>query len=431
MSVITVVPSLVSGTIKISPSKSYSQRAAAVALLKGGKTTLENYGKSNDETVALEIIKALGASIIIDGSKVVIQSEFNSNTTFANKIFVAESGLSLRLFTCIAALLNCEVEITGEGSLLNRPVGIFESILPQLSVEIKTNNGFVPIFVKGNLQLKNIEINGEVSSQFLSGFILAFSYLYWNNSLLESVAITVQNLKSKPYIDVTIDVLEKFGLPTPQNKNYLEFIFTKSKSKSIQDIFYSIEGDWSSAAFMLVAGAIAGKIKVSKLNFETKQADKAILKVLEKAGVNVDIVNDEIIVEKNLQELNAFEFDATDCPDLFPPLVALAGNCNGVSKIKGVNRLKHKESNRGEILQTEFGKLGVLILIDDDIMKIYGSLKIKGGIINSNNDHRITMACAIAAINATENVIIEGAEAVNKSYPNFFEDLKKIGVGIK
>lgn len=435
MKLVTITPSKVNGCVNAPSSKSYAQRACAAALLKGGKTILTNYGNSNDEKIALEIIKQLGAIVTIENNIVTIESYFESTDKQIKKIdlFVEESGLSLRLFTPIAAILNLPISITGSGSLVTRPIDLFVDVLPQLQVFIKTNKGKLPMQILGSLQIDNITIDGNVSSQFLTGFMFAYSYLSKKLAINKKVSIVVNNLNSKPYIDVSLDVLKAFDLPTPINTNYKEFIFNRkyilpTNNKSIQ---YNIEGDWSNTAFLLVAGAIAGKIAVKNINIKSLQADKKIVEVLRNCGATILLNNDEICITQPHKFLNYFDIDATDCPDLFPPLVALAANCKGVSTIKGVNRLQHKESNRALTLQNEFRKLGVTIHIKEDTMYITGTKNIIGAIVSSNNDHRIVMACAIAALNANANVVIEAADAINKSYPNFYNDLKMLGVGIK
>ncbi|MFY7963605.1 MAG: 3-phosphoshikimate 1-carboxyvinyltransferase [Chitinophagaceae bacterium] len=424
MSSITIHSSIVSGTMQAPPSKSCMQRVCAAALLKGGETVIENYGISNDDKAAIEITKQLGADLKFEDNKLIINSKFSiiNNQQSIINIDCGESGLSLRMFTPIAALLNQEILITGEGSLLNRPIDFFDEILPQLDVKVETKNGKLPINIKGALQPQNIEIDGSLSSQFLTGLLFAYSYKK------ENAIIKVNNLKSKPYIDLTLQVMEDFGLNVPVNKDYKEFVFSQYPIPNTQyPVNYTIEGDWSNASFLLVAGAIAGEITVAGLNINSTQADKAIIDVLKKVGCKLLITASEISVATSAVGLNAFSFDATHCPDLFPPLVALASCCNGVSTIKGVTRLLHKESNRAISLQQEFGKMGVTITIDNDTMFIEGTRNIQANKVNSHNDHRIAMACAVAALKANGNMFIENAHAINKSYPNFYDDLKGLG----
>ncbi len=192
---------------------------------------------------------------------------------------------------------------------------------------------------------------------------------------------------------------------------------------------YTIEGDWSGGAFLLVAGAIAGKITVNGLDENSTQADKEIMKALIDSGADINITSGKI--EIGPAPLSSFTFDATDCPDLFPPLVALAAYCKGITNIKGVSRLAHKESNRGLTLQEEFGKMGVKVELDDDIMKVYGGAGVKGATVHSRHDHRIAMACAVAALKAIGETNIEEAEAIDKSFPDFYNHLVLVGTSIQ
>jgi len=189
-----------------------------------------------------------------------------------------------------------------------------------------------------------------------------------------------------------------------------------------------VEGDWSGGAFLLVAGAIAGPIMVRGLDRMSTQADKAVYEAM--LAANVNIVTESSGMKIFPSALQAFDFDATDCPDLFPPLVALASYCEGTSTISGVGRLTHKESNRAVTLQEEFGKMDVKIEFDDKEMRIYGGGKLKGTAVHSRHDHRIAMACAIAALKAEGETEIEEAQAVNKSYPAFYEHLSSLGATI-
>ena len=314
-----------------------------------------------------------------------------------------------------------EITIKGEGSLLTRPMDFFDEVLPQLDVEVKSNNGKLPLKIKGPLQPKNIEIDGSLSSQFLTGLLFAYAALDAKN-----VTIKVNNLKSKPYVDLTLSVMESFLLKVPENRNYKEFYFNGTPVNISDDfVEYTVEGDWSGGAFLLVAGVIAGSITVRGLDLMSTQADKAIVDALMKA--NASIAMDTKGIKLHAGEMNAFDFDATDCPDLFPPLVALASYCKGKTTIRGVSRLAHKESNRGLTLQEEFGKMGVKIELLDDVMIVHGGNGVKGATVHSRHDHRIAMACAVAALKAGSETTIEEAQAVKKSYPDFYEHLQILG----
>jgi 3-phosphoshikimate 1-carboxyvinyltransferase len=423
---VTITPSNITGTITAPASKSCMQRACAAALLHNGQTIIRNAGKSNDDVAALEVIQKLGAEIVSKNENDITVKGFDNFTPLGagGIINCGESGLGIRMFTPIAALGNNEITITGEGSLLKRPMHFFDEIFPKLAVTIQSNNGHLPIKIKGPLQPTNIIVDGSLSSQFLTGLLFAYG-----KSVTEPTTITVANLKSKPYIDLTLSVMQHFGYEVINN-NYESFAINPTNQPPIT-INYQVEGDWSSASFLLVAGAIAGNIVVTGLDVFSTQADKNILQALMSCGARMSIEEKQISINSSLKDdYNAFHFNATDCPDLFPPLVALASFCGGKSVIEGVSRLAHKESNRALTLQTEFAKLGIEITLQDDLMIIDGGGEIKGANISSHNDHRIAMAAAVAALGANEKIEIENADAINKSYPNFYEDLKSLGASV-
>jgi 3-phosphoshikimate 1-carboxyvinyltransferase len=424
--IVTIQPSAISGIINAPTSKSSMQRACAAALLNNGQTTIGNPGKSNDDLAALEVIKILGATIVaIDKNQVTIAS--NGIQPAGTEMNCGESGLGIRMFAPIAALGKNPVIINGTGSLLSRPMNFFDEIFPQLDISIQSNNGKLPIQIHGPLQPKDITIDGSLSSQFLTGLLMAYG-----KAATRPVTITVINLKSKPYIDLTLQVMKHFGYDVTNN-NYQSFLINPVAKTVNNTIEYTVEGDWSGGAFLLVAAAIAGKIKVTGLNTLSTQADKAILQALIDCGSTISIQEKQIEIGSPAvgnSALKAFHFDATDCPDLFPPLVALAASCNGTTVIEGVNRLAHKESNRGLTLQQEFGKMGITIKLQDNLMLVEGGTGVIGAQVHSHHDHRIAMACAVAGLKASGPTIIEEAEAINKSYPDFYKDLEQLGVSL-
>jgi 3-phosphoshikimate 1-carboxyvinyltransferase len=299
----------------------------------------------------------------------------------------------------------------------------FDNTLPQLGVEVHSNHGKLPLKLQGPLRPATITVDGSLSSQFLTGLLMAYSY-----AGAKDVSIFVRDLKSRPYIDLTLDVMKKFGMAMPENRDYKEFYFEKNSISSNSEREYYVEADWSGGAFLLVAGAIDGHITVRGLDMMSTQGDKNILQALSDAGAGVAIEAKGI--KMHAAQMRGFVFDATDCPDLFPPLVALAAYCSGETRISGVSRLQHKESNRGLTLQEEFGKMGLKISIEDDIMIVQGENRLKGAKVDSHHDHRIAMACAVAALRADGETTITGAEAVNKSYPDFYDHLKKLGASL-
>lgn len=423
---VKISPSPVTGNIIAPASKSAMQRACALALLHEGKTIIHNPGNSNDDKAALSVIEQLGAIIKKqdDNSLEITGSNFTaiSDEKTERHIHCGESGLSIRMFTPVAALCSQRVSITGSGSLLTRPMEFFDEIFPQLGISITTNNGKLPLQVQGPLQPRPVNIDGSLSSQFLTGLLFAFA-----KSAATPVTIRVNDLKSKPYIDLSLQMLDCFGY-TAINSDYEAFTINPGNRLRDQQISYTVEGDWSGAAFLLVAGAIAGKITVKGLDVFSAQADKAILQALQQSRANLSITTEYIEVGPGA--LQAFHFNATDCPDLFPPLAALAAYCEGKTVIEGVSRLAHKESNRALTLQEEFGKMGVPITLQDDLMIIEGGSAVKGAGVHSRHDHRIAMATAVAALKATGETVIDEADAISKSYPSFYDHLKQLGAAI-
>jgi len=417
---VRVQPSSLSGTLYSPASKSSMQRACAAALLHHGETILSNPGKSNDDLAGIEVIRQLSAVVQSKNGQLIIRSQGVLQSDA--HIHCGESGLGIRMFTPLAALSQGRVLITGEGSLLKRPMDFFDQVLPQLGVAVQSSGGRLPLEIRGPLQPKNIEIDGSLSSQFLTGLLMAYSAAGARN-----VSLKVKDLKSRPYVDLTLAVMKAFGLKSPVNRDYKEFYFDDMDTvPSGIPVNYTVEGDWSGGAFLLVAGALAGNISVKGLDLSSTQADRAVLKALSAAGCDMVPGRDEIVIG-NKRPLCAFDFDATDCPDLFPPLVALSACCPGTTRISGAHRLLHKESNRSASLRQEFGKLGVEIKVDGDDMFITGVPELNAAVVSSHHDHRIAMACAVAGLRCNGEMIIEDAEAVDKSYPGFYDDIRKAG----
>lgn len=431
----TVHPNTLKGEQVAPASKSSMQRACAAALIHRGTTRIFNPGHSNDDLAAIDVIQKLGAVVTIKNAA---NEKINTKTMMVHSDGVkpigtsmncGESGLGIRMFTPIAALSDQVITINGTGSLLKRPMHFFDTIFPALGIEIQSQSGFLPIQIKGPLKPLTIEVDGSLSSQFLTGLLMAYAASDATNAVIH-----VQDLKSKPYIDLTLSVLNAFGWNV-QHHQYERFEFL-AHPPFASHIDYTVEGDWSGAAFLLVAGAIAGPITVKGLQMDSTQADKAVIQALKATGASIEIKDDSITIgpakddfDSNIQ-LKAFEFDATDCPDLFPPLVAMAAVCDGVTMIRGVSRLAHKESDRGFTLQTEFAKLGIRIELDRDKMLVYGGTGIHGAEVFSQHDHRIAMACAVAALTADGPITIIDAESINKSYTDFFIHLQHLGAKV-
>ncbi|OPY81251.1 MAG: 3-phosphoshikimate 1-carboxyvinyltransferase [Syntrophorhabdus sp. PtaU1.Bin153] len=409
--------SVISGSVAAPPSKSATIRAIAASLLAPGRSEIRNLSVCDDALAALGIAETLGAEVRRDGDHAfitghgVIKKEYLRGKT----IRCGESGLCMRMFAPVAGLVNEELVIEGSGSLLSRPMKMVEG-LEVLGARCETTNGFPPIRVKGGIDGGTVHLDGSESSQFLTGLLMVLP-LCPKDSVIE-----VSNLKSRAYVEMTVAIAKEFGIELFHDRDMKRFDIPGNQA--YRPCISTIEGDWSGASFMLVAGAIAGSVKVKGLAISSAQADRAIAQVLEQAGARVAMGDDCVSVEKD--RLRGFRFDATDCPDLFPPLVALAANCEGESRIFGAERLKHKESNRALALASEFSKLGIEARLSGDRMEVRGG-RLKGAAINTHNDHRIAMACAVAALNCHGEVTIDNPACVFKSYPSFFEDLDSLG----
>jgi 3-phosphoshikimate 1-carboxyvinyltransferase len=420
--IVSIQPSPITGPLRAPASKSSMQRACAAALLRRGLTVLHNPGHSHDDLAALDTIRKLGAKID-DSREDILTIQSLGIHPVSKEINCGESGLGVRMFTPIAALSDLSLLINGEGSLLTRPLDFFDEIFPQLGIKIASNKGYLPLSIQGPLTPASITVDGSLSSQFLTGLLMAYAAAGARQQV-----ITVDNLKSKPYIDLTLSVLKDFGWHVT-HRGHRTFHFDQpGPASSNSPLHYTVEGDWSGGAFLLVAGAVAGDITVQGLDTASAQADKAILQALASAGIQVQMDPSGIVLAR--RPLKAFRFDATDCPDLFPPLVALAAYASGRTEIKGVSRLQHKESDRGPALREEFGKMGIPIDLNGDLMVVHGGTGVKGARVHSHNDHRIAMACAVAALGADGPVVIDEAQAINKSYTDFYDHLRQWGVPV-
>ncbi len=299
-----IKPTAVNGIIHPPASKSLAQRAIAVASLALGQSKILHPGNSDDVLAAIRVCRTLGSEIQQLPNSLIINGGINEPH---EPLDCGEAGLGIRMFSLIAATLDKPVILTGRGTLTKRPMSSIEQSIVAMGAKCKTNNGYVPITVCGPLPGGTAKVDGSLSSQVLTGMLLAAPLAK------SELIIQVSNLKSKPYIDLTIDVMKRFGVEV-ENDNYKTFGIKPESEYSPAEIV--VEGDWSGAAFMLVAGAIAGKVRVENISLSSKQADRAIVDALKLAGASISSGKNSIEVKTN--ELKGFIFDATDCPDLFP-----------------------------------------------------------------------------------------------------------------
>lgn len=428
----------VSGDITIPTSKSIAQRAIIAASLAKGESEFHNFSRCGDIDSAVGVAKQISSKVYSEGNTLFVRgqgfqfekskqpykiSDISSaiKLTDSFNVFVGESGLLSRLCIPIAAQIGDSVTITGEGSLLDREMYGCKEALEQFKAKcLLTANDTLPAVVNGPLHGGEVTVSGKRGSQLISGLLMALPM-----SKKES-KLTVEQATSIPYILLTIDVIKKFGIEitsTFDNGNIIFDIPGKQKYKPIE---MTLEGDWSSAANFIVAGAIFGEILVRGLEESSHQADREIERIVKESGAFIEYTEKGIFVRKG--HLTPFEYDATHSPDLVPILAVLAAYCEGTSTIHGINRLKNKESDRTTAICQGFGKMGVEIELDGDSMYITGisivrrileKKLLKGGNFSSFSDHRIAMALKIAAIGCEEKVTVEGMDCISKSFPTF------------
>lgn len=436
----------IQGEFTIPASKSVAQRAILAACLAKGESEFHNMSRCADIDYALGVVKQIGAGIDLLGDTITIHSkgfkEFSKQLsqrdampTFGMvspntlNLFVGESGLLSRLCIPIAAQLGEGVTITGCGTLLNREMyGCKESLEEFEARCILSSENTLPAMVSGPLMGENVTISGKKGSQLISGLLMALP-LSKKNSVL-----TVTNATSLPYIKLTLDVLKRFGVEISCTEQDGNLVFDIPGKQSYSPASFAIEGDWSSASNFIVAGALFGDVLIKGLNNESFQADRAIIDIIRRCGGYVKPEDGGIRVKAS--HLRAFDYDATNSPDLFPVLAVLAAFCEGESSIKGVDRLRTKESNRKESIMDSLIKMGVEAEVEDGTMYINGisyarrvveGKNINKGTYKSFNDHRIAMSVFLASLGTPEKMGVDMTECINKSFPQFipiFESLK-------
>jgi 3-phosphoshikimate 1-carboxyvinyltransferase len=326
-----------------------------------------------------------------------------------------ESGLCLRMFAPIAALFDRPVTLTGRGSLLGRPVSMVETAMENAGARCHSRDGHPPLTVIGPLAGGTVRLDGSVSSQHVTGLLLALPLVEADSELV------VRELRSSPYIRLTLAVMRAFGVSV--ESDFASGRFFVRGRQAYRPLAYRVEGDWSAAAFLLVAGAVAGRVAVTDLDLESPQADKDIVQVLRSCGARVLASPGEVSAARG--PLSAFEYDATHSPDLVPPLSVLACFCRGTSRIQGIGRLRHKESDRVEALLDVLGRMNGRLRVKGGCLEITGS-RLEGASVSSHHDHRIAMAAAVAGLGSRGEVEISQAGCVTKSYPGFFADLERL-----
>lgn len=406
---------MLKGTVPVPPSKSVTHRAIIAAALSGDDCLIENVVMSNDITATVECMRKLGSKIRVNTKNMTIQISHKKTYKVKEMITLdcGESGSTLRFLMPLVLGRGVPVKLTGHGRLMQRPQTPYFNIFREKGINYKAESDF--IILDGTLKPGDYGLPGNVSSQFITGLLFALPLLDGDSEIIIS-----GELESKGYVDLTIDVLKKFGI---EIENYKYSLFrVKGGQKYISMPEYKIEADYSQAAFFLVADAIGCSVECMNLNPESLQGDRAILDIIEQTGAKIVDGPNGGIMAKKTAVMHGITVDARNIPDLIPIVAVLCSFCVGESNIINAGRLRHKESDRLKSTATELKRLGVDITEGADSLKIIGRDVLEGNVCSAWNDHRIAMALSIAACRTEGCVEITGAHsAVMKSYPDFFE----------
>ncbi|MFH0942229.1 MAG: 3-phosphoshikimate 1-carboxyvinyltransferase [Chloroflexota bacterium] len=418
-----VMPSAVSGHLAAPPSKSYTHRALILGALARGETVITNYLDADDTRYTADALRTLGTNILTEGNTVKIEGRDGKFSVQPGRetIFVGNSGSTVRMVAPLSALTQGRVVFEGEPRLYQRPVSDLLVALKALGIRANSINrdGFPPIEIYGGTLLGGeVVVSGMITSQHVSGLLMVAPYARRNVRLKIS-----GELLSKPYVDVTIEAMRHFGGEVG-NLNYEHFVVTAGER--YRGCEYKIEGDYSSAAYFFAMGAIGGTaVSVTGLNPRSVQGDRHFLDLIARMGCDVSYGKDGLTVSRQ-KPLVGITQDMGDYPDIVQPLAMTAAFAGGKTLIKNIGHLIYKETDRINHTAMELRKMGVAVAVTENTMLITGG-KPKGAEFESHNDHRLVMSLATAALFASGETVINGAEAASKSYPDFFRDLAKIG----
>ena len=412
---VSVYKSEVKGKARAPSSKSYTIRGVVCAALAKGESEIVYPLSSDDTDALLNVLSQVGVRVRQRrDSWQVTGGSFHKPAT---DLFCGESAATLRFMTALCSLVPGGCRLVTGPSLSRRPVKSLIQALRQLGVDCSCQGEVAPVVVDGDSLKGGVtELPGNISSQFISAL------LFIAPSAEAGVTIRLTTpLASKPFILMTLDCLEKFGVKVESSADLTEYIVPRQTYKPAR---YQVEGDWSSASYLLALGAVSGEVVVENLNPQSLQGDKIILDFLRDMGALVDINNNSIRVKRS--GLSAIRADLSDCIDLLPTMAVLAAVANGVSEFVGIDRARIKESNRVSAVREELEKMGIKVTEEKDRLTIAGS-EPKASVIDTRNDHRIAMAFSILG-SVTSGTIINDAECVSKTFPEFWDILKSIGV---
>ena len=422
MALLKVKPSKLAGEVKAPPSKSYTHRAFMVALLARGESKVINPLLSFDIEATIEAARTLGAEVSQEGDVWRVLGTAGELKPRADIIDARNSGTTIRLMSAIAALSPKLVRLTGDESIRARPMGPLIEALAKLGAKARCEGlrGRPPVVVGGGLRGGEVEITGAISSQFISALLLASPYAK------EDVKITVtEELRSKPYVEITLELLDGAGARIKRSRDLMEFKIPGGQV--FEAIDFKVPGDFSSASFMLAAAALAGgTVRVSNLDVQSAQGDKRIIELLREFGADARVRGKAVEVSGG-EELSGIEADCGNNPDLVPALAVLGSVAEGRTRLLNIPHLRLKETDRIRALASELRKLGAEVEERPDELRVRGVEQLKGAKLTSYGDHRMAMALAVAGLVARGETIIDGAESISVSYPSFVEEIRKLG----
>lgn len=414
-------PGTVSGCVTAPPSKSMTHRALLCAGLAKGQSRVHNLDLSLDVQATLGAVVQLGAEVCVQGNWADIVGKGGLGT-LTRPVNCHESGSTLRFLIPLLSLTGQQVEFIGGGRLFQRPLQVYQKIFEaQKHLFVQNERGLT---IRGRLMPGEYHVPGNVSSQFITGLMMALPMLE-----KPSIIRIKPPFESRPYVEMTRRVLAEFGVQVlwdPQNDHLLRI----PAQQIYRNRDWTVEGDYSQAAFFAVLGAVCGDVRIRNLWQDSCQGDGAILDILARCGAVFAREGDEVVFEKS--QLTATQIDLAQCPDLGPILMVLALFCKGTTEICNAGRLRLKESDRIDAMQKELAKFGARVQVEGECVRICGcTLHRPDEPLNGHNDHRVVMSLAIAAVAAGCEVSIDGAQAVEKSWPHFFEVLRTLGTDVE
>jgi 3-phosphoshikimate 1-carboxyvinyltransferase len=419
---IKVLPGKLTGTLRVPPSKSAAHRAILAAALAHGESVIENVDLSSDIRATLFACAQLGCVAELAPAERYCTLEIHGGLKPQNGAVIdcAESGSTLRFMIPVACVCDGLRTFTGRGRLPQRPLDPYLRIFDEQGIRYTRPYGSnLPLAVMGRLSPGHFRLDGRVSSQFVTGLLYALPLLGGASGIE-----VLGGFESRGYVDLTTDMLRRFGIECACDENR----FTVRGDQAYKPQHVSVEGDYSQAAFFLVAGAISGVIRLTGLEPCSLQPDSVIVEILNRMGADIAWEGDTLVSKPS--GLKGIDIDVSQCPDLVPPLAIAAAYAEGTTRITGAERLRIKESDRLAALAQNLTALGVTAEEQPDGITIRGG-RIAGGEADGFGDHRIAMAFSVAAAASRQGITIRGAQCVDKSYPKFYEDLKLLGGNVQ